>query len=84
MKAKILTNKGTLGSVVEVKPAVWSGKEFVEYSLKKTASLSAKAKIITQHGTSSVKAGEYPKYSRIIPKSGIKISSGKGTRTIQL
>ena len=84
MKTKILSNKGTSVSVVEVKPAAWAGKEFIAYSLKKRGTVSPKTKIITQHGTSAIKAEDYPKYSRVIRTSGISISSDKGTRIIQL
>lgn len=84
MKAKILRDKGTTSSVIEVKPAAWAGKEFIKYSQKSTSRLSPKAKIITQHGTSSIKGEDYPKYSRVIKTSGIKITTGKGTGTLLL
>ena len=84
MKAKILQNRGTESSVSEISEAMWSGKNFVKYSQEKLANLSPEAKIIIQHGTTSIKVGDYPKSSRVIPESGIRITTGKGTGTIQL
>ena len=84
MKAKILQNRGTTSSITEVKAASWAGKEFVKYSLKKISSLSPEAKFVTHHGTSSVTASKYPKYSRVIPESGVILSTGRGPGTIRL
>jgi len=78
MKSKITTNRGTQVLELEVRRPNWAGELFIEYQAEKMASLPAHTIINTKRGTVGIKASEYPKTERKLPK-GLRLSSARGT-----
>jgi len=78
MKSKILTNRGTQVTELEVGLPNWAGELFREYQAQRIASLPPTTILSMKRGTSTMKVLEYPKSDRKYP-SGWIISTARGT-----
>ena len=84
MRTKILSEKGTSSSRVDVEPSLWAGREFYEVQKEFMSTLPKGTIISLGKGTAKILAGEYPKKLKKIPNGGVTIVTNKGTSSYRL
>ena len=84
MKAKILSEKGTASSEVDIEPSQWAGSDFYVVQEEFKSALPKGTIISLGKGTAKVLAGEYPKSFKKIPSGGFTVTSNKGTSSYRL
>ena len=84
MKAKILSEKGTASSEVDIEPSIWAGEEYYLLQEEFMSALPKETIISLGKGTAKVLAGKYPKSLKKFPSGGFTVTSNKGTSSYRL
>ena len=84
MRAKILSQKGTASSEVDIEPSHWVGREFYVVQEKVMKELPKGTIISLGKGTAKIFAGDYPNSFKKIPSGGFIVTTNKGTSSYRL